>query len=497
MALASRQASTCRSKPLPSLTPEYLPSLPTFTRRYFQDLYVRLKKPSLLVLDNHPTVPSDSHFNEILAQGLEVIPAGMTMVILSRHEPPGLFARLIAYERMAVLGWDDLRFSLEETAEVAGAALRGEMTREAELDLYRKTDGWIAAIVLVLERARQRGVNAALPGEIVSEDIFEYFVGEILRETAPPVRDFLLQTAFLPTVSAPLAQRLTGEDDAGRMLATLAHQNYFTKRLSGGGQEYEYHPLFQASLKACARSQFTPAALSALVGRAATILRESGRQEEAAALFAEGGDWEGLGKLLAETARTFVQEGRTMTLENYLRALPAPTLGATPQLLYWLGICRMPFDVDESRELLERAFQIFNDGGYAEWALASWVAVVDSIITEHNDITKLDPWIDWLEERDGLLESLPLDVRREAAAYMFFALTLRRPSHPKLALWVERAEALLWSGKDLPGTLFVGGRLVLHYTLLGEVRKAGQMLKEISPPPGGATGMRALSLLQW
>jgi hypothetical protein len=46
MGLAARKTSPRRRKPLPLLTPEYLQGIITFTQKYFEDLYSRLKVPS-------------------------------------------------------------------------------------------------------------------------------------------------------------------------------------------------------------------------------------------------------------------------------------------------------------------------------------------------------------------------------------------------------------------------------------------------------------------
>src|SRR5512143_2821063 len=52
MGLAARKAAPRVRKPLPVLTPEYLQGISTFTKRYFEKLYARLKTPFSVVLDN-------------------------------------------------------------------------------------------------------------------------------------------------------------------------------------------------------------------------------------------------------------------------------------------------------------------------------------------------------------------------------------------------------------------------------------------------------------
>lgn len=499
MAVAAQKANPRRKTPLPLLTPEYLLGLPTFARRYFDELYGRLKAPCLIVLDNYQVIPAASPLHEMLVQGLEVMPAGTNMAIISRHEPPPAFARPLANNRMSLIGWNDMRFTIEETAELLNAGAPNGSLRRAASDVYEKADGWIAAIVLMLQRARLYGTEPALRGtfDFDSEETFDYFAAEIFGKTDAETRDFLLKTAVLPTINVSLAEQLTNRDHGGRILSALSRQNYFTQRLSGSGQNYRYHPLFRDFLLSRAASELDAVELLQIRGKAAAMLVESGQTEEAAALLAEIGDWGGLARLLAAKAKTLIVEGRNKTLETYLRKLPEQTLDASPQLLYWLGICVMPFDIEESRALLERASHWFNAAGDMEWALAAWAAIVDSIITEHNDYAKLDRWIDWLDGREDMLQPLSLDIQIETVAYMLFALTFRRPWHPTTGLWARMAEDLVRNSREMSGTITVGARLLPYYTFFGEVHKAELMLLNIRPPDSRKVGLRVFSLIEW
>ncbi|MEW6377585.1 MAG: AAA family ATPase, partial [Thermodesulfobacteriota bacterium] len=83
MGQAIKRASPRKKKPIPFLTPEYLQDVPTFTFRYFEELYSRLISPHpplekgglrgdlkkgdkggfIIVFDNYQEVPSESSFH--------------------------------------------------------------------------------------------------------------------------------------------------------------------------------------------------------------------------------------------------------------------------------------------------------------------------------------------------------------------------------------------------------------------------------------------------
>ena len=523
MALAAQEAGSRRSSPLPLLTPEYQFGLSIFTRRYFEDLYAGLltgrgvdngsgdignpprgpeqEENPWIVFDNYQDIPATALFHEMLVQGLEVLPPGITIAILSRDEPPPSFTRLLANNRMARIGWDEMRFTLEETEEAINAGPRRGMSRRTIDDFHAWTDGWIAGIVLLLGRGNLRGVADELVGNFATPEIFAYFAAEVFDGSDKGLQQFLLRTAFLPSVRVPQAEHLSGSDQAGAMLATLHYHNYFTERLADNVPEYRYHPLFREFLMARARAEMTAPERAQLLARTAGVLIESGQLGEAAALLAELHDWENLGVLLAEHAASFVIEGRNTTLESFLRRLPAENLAATPALLYWLGVCRMPFDTAEGRAILEQAFHSFAAAGDTPHALTAWAAAVDSIITEHNDYTQLDPWVAWLDNLgdipDNCLQAMATETVREVVASMLFALTFRQPWHPGIGQWRERAEALLLKDTDLAGAMFVGARLLLHHTFFGEIHRAELFLQNIQPPDTAKIAIRPLALIQW
>jgi hypothetical protein len=62
------------------LTPEYLQDIPTFTKRYFEKLYSRLKPPFCLVFDNYQDALSASMLHEAIGEGLNMIPAGINVI---------------------------------------------------------------------------------------------------------------------------------------------------------------------------------------------------------------------------------------------------------------------------------------------------------------------------------------------------------------------------------------------------------------------------------
>jgi len=73
------------------------------------------------VLDNYQEVAPDQAFHQVVADAVAEVPAGTSLIVVSRRDPPDCYARLIANENVAFIDWDDLRLTLEETRAIVAA----------------------------------------------------------------------------------------------------------------------------------------------------------------------------------------------------------------------------------------------------------------------------------------------------------------------------------------------------------------------------------------
>jgi ATP/maltotriose-dependent transcriptional regulator MalT len=235
---AAKRASPRKRKSLPLLTPEYLQDIPTFTYRYFENLSNRLKIPSALIFDNYQEVPPNSSLHEIILNGISRIPEGINVILISRSEPPPAFIRLRANHQMETIGWDELRFTFEESVGMARLRSEQKLSRETVKHLNEMADGWAAGLVLMLE-SLTRGIQPQLPGKHTSDEILDYFGAELFDKTDKELQEFFLKTAFLPKMTGRMAEELTEISHASRILSSLSKRNYFTE------MRLHHEPIYQ------------------------------------------------------------------------------------------------------------------------------------------------------------------------------------------------------------------------------------------------------------
>ncbi len=110
--------ATPRKKPFSMpLTPEYLPSLPIFIRRYLREFTARLPQPFLVVIDNFQDGAS-AGLSAVLDIACEEVPPGSCFIVASRVGPPGELARHIANQHLALIDARELRLTVDETSEI-------------------------------------------------------------------------------------------------------------------------------------------------------------------------------------------------------------------------------------------------------------------------------------------------------------------------------------------------------------------------------------------
>lgn len=482
MGLAAKRVAPRHKKPLPLLTPEYLTGIPTFTRRYFESLYSRLASrsesaPCVIVLDNYQDVPADSPFHDMIANAFDTIPNGIRVVVLSRGAVPPALARVQASDHVAPLTYDVLRFTLDESRELALGRLP-ELELERIEQMQERTRGWVAGMILMLERRVQGSSDPEQGADSAEESVFNYFATEIFNDTEDGIRDFLLKTALLPTITVSQAKRLTGCADAGRILAALHHRHLFTDRLSGEQPQFQYHPLLREYLLNRAKTEFSTGTLAALRHEAALIMEQAGEMDDAAQLHCESGNHAALARMVRRHGRSLLEQGRNGTLADWLACIPAGVAADDPWLLYWNGMCSFPLDLPRARLLLEQALAAFRAKDDPAGCYLSWAGIVDT----HAFGDEWKPLDDCLTDFDNLqrrIADFPSpEVELIVSSRVLLALTLRKTDQPhRVEEWLQRVTLLLQQKPSFEiqmDTLFC---MSVYYLWRGEYEKNAVLLE--------------------
>jgi ATP/maltotriose-dependent transcriptional regulator MalT/DNA-binding SARP family transcriptional activator len=483
MGLAAKKAAPRFRKPLPLLTPEYLQGITAFTLRYFETLYRRLRTPHALVFDSCQEVPADAPFHEALREGLSNITDGFRAFLISRADPPAPLSSLLDDGTMAVLGWDDIRFTLAEAKALMRTSARGAPPGDIVRQAHERTDGWAAGLVLCMHAITREGASFQAPGQsphdLPFEEVFKYFASEIFEKTDRETQEFLLKTAFLPRMTVGMAARLTGDNRADRILSGLSERRYFTVNHAHGAGDsvYQYLPIFREFLMSHAAQMLEHSDMCGMRRNAAELLDESGQVEDAAELLHAAGDTPGLVRLVLKHAEAFIVHGRHQVLKKWFSWLPDDAVESDPWLLYWSSLCHLPVNPRTSQTLSEKAYELHRARGDDMGMFLSCYPAVGAVCYEQADFKPLDRWIAVLDTLFRKAKTpLSPEVEARLADTMFVSLLLRQPHHPDIEAYGERLLRITPSLRDTNLRVLLEADLSMYYIWMGRYTEASDLI---------------------
>jgi len=488
------QAANGTPSVLLKFQPEYMTDVAGFSRRFFRSAYRRLPAPAVMVLDNYQEVSAESEFHAVVAQAIEQMPVGVNLIVISRTGPPPRHARLLVNGTIARIDAEALRFASEETAALATAS--EDMDVELLHILHARANGWAVGVVLMADHLRRTGSLDHFEDSESVETVFAYFGAEIFERASREMRDFLLRTAFLPQITVAMAETLSGNAHAGRLLDVLYRQHWFTDRRSGAAVSYQYHALFREFLMARAAVALSPAELTDTKLVAAALLTQNDQPDLAIALLAEIGDWATLTDVIVSAAQGLLAQGRYGTLSDWIRQVPETIIEKTPWLLFWRGRAGLPFDPAGSLPDLECAFAMFRERSEPIGVFSAWGALVNAVVWDiSGDQRRLDPWMmildDLLVQHAGFSDSR---IDWLLAYNAMCAFYLRAPHDPRLDDWKARALELARQSGDVALRLPTVHMALLINIMRGDHARAAVEMTEY-PQIGEANLLEAQTAL--
>jgi len=235
-----------RKTALPLFPPEAQQDLARFARSFFRDLFDALPRPCALVLDNFQEARPTAEHRAALAQGLEEIPDGVTVFVVSRTDPSPEFSRLLANRLVSLIDEVALRCEPDEAEAILGGQVQDANIVQR---ILRQSNGWVAALVLLREHLSRGGASLDESLGEGKEAVFNYFAGEIFNRARPENQRMLMITALAPSITEAEAVALTGDVEASRLLEYLYRRHLFIDRRRGAQTTYQYHALFREYLR--------------------------------------------------------------------------------------------------------------------------------------------------------------------------------------------------------------------------------------------------------
>jgi LuxR family maltose regulon positive regulatory protein len=386
--------------------------------------------------------------------------------------------------RLRELREPDLRFTLDEAVtfftECAGVSL----DEAAVHRVYSTVEGWAMSMRgVALAVGAGRSVEEVLAGGVLTDDLTEYLLTEVLAVQTGEDREFLLRTAPLSSLDPALCAEVTGQADSGHVLARLARRGVFLARDAPAGP-YRYHALFRAALLEEVERSHREWADGARRASARWHL-ERGDVPEAVEQLLATGDQEAAVEALLRAWETMLDSGQAATVRRCVAAFPPERVCVDLRLSVIKGAA-LALNYDAPRELATT----ISDGGDwelpaadREWWLGRWETLTVVSLDQNWDR-------DTVPERAQRALALvaPDDWRSRSQLAMVIGTTLVYDGEPAAALKpVEDVAAELRAAgrtRELVGVLAVLG---IAQRRLGDLDQAARVFDgalEWSPTVG-------------
>jgi ATP/maltotriose-dependent transcriptional regulator MalT len=224
-------------------------------------------QPMTLVLDDYHVIQPDS-IHQSLAFLLNHLPDTLHIALASRAEPPIPLAHWRAADALTELGVAELRFTNEEAATLLAAITQQPLMDAVVTMLVERTEGWAAGLRLAARGARASADVTRFLHDFNGghRDIQDYLDQEVFGHIPADIQAFVVQTAILDRLCAPLCAALCVRDDqpvgslvpesthgatqlAHDMLTRIERAGLFLMPLDVERGWYRYHTLFAEAIR--------------------------------------------------------------------------------------------------------------------------------------------------------------------------------------------------------------------------------------------------------
>ena len=285
-----------------------------------------------LVLDDYHVIEA-MPIHQQLGFLVEHQPPQMHLVVITREDPPLPLARLRARGQMVEIRQDDLRFSLEESADFLLRIMGLNLSLDDVSTLELRTEGWVAG--LQLAALSMQGCDD-LPGFFQafsgsSHYVLDYLIEEVFQRQSAEEQDFLLKTSILDRLSGSLCDAVVDRKGSRGLLERLEHANLFIIPLDQSRTWYRYHHLFAELLRQ--RLHYTETLSEyELHRRASQWFSAEGFASDAIHHALAASDWEQAAELISENSVVMLRRGELATLLGWLKSLPEEVVCGLPRL---------------------------------------------------------------------------------------------------------------------------------------------------------------------
>jgi LuxR family transcriptional regulator, maltose regulon positive regulatory protein len=315
-----------------------------------------VSQPLVLVLDDfHVITRPEIHYQ--VNYLIERLPRSVHLAVATHTDRALRLGRLRAMGDLVELRGPDLRFSDHEAAELLNRVHGLELTSAEVAAVQGRTEGWVAGLNLAALSLQQAGNRERVLRKLPADERFlvDYLWDEVVLAQPRTVRHFLMRTAILERLTAPLCDAVAERTDSDEVLRELERANLFVVPLDSSRGWFRYHHLFR-DLLLTQLERYAADLIPDLHRRASTWCAEHGFAVEAIGHAIDAGDVNYAADELERHWLNLYSAGHSTLILDWIDRLPQEVIADHPGLaLARAGIARAIGRLDEVEPWLQRA----------------------------------------------------------------------------------------------------------------------------------------------
>jgi LuxR family maltose regulon positive regulatory protein len=275
-------------------------------------------------------------------------PSQVHVVLCTRTDPPLPTAKLRARNELLEIDASTLRFNFDETRRFVEHECPGKLRTTDMKSLFASTEGWAAALRIsasvLAQDDRPRGWRANAPTG-ASRPLADY-LEDILQSLPAEMLDFMLRTAILDHLSAPLCEAVTGVKPGQVMLDAIVARQLLLEPLDLEGHWFRYHPLMAEYLRRRLEARYHEE-ITGLHRRAWQWYAAQQQWTDAVRHAIAAGATGDAIRLMEHCAMSLLKRGDLLTLVGWQRQFPADLMRAQVTVtlaMAWGTVLAMRFD---------------------------------------------------------------------------------------------------------------------------------------------------------
>lgn len=225
-----------------TLTKGLTENMGAFKTSFINELVI-FETPLVMVIEDFHCI-DNVQIKDLVRHLINHLPEHIKIMLSSRKTISLNLAKHRLEGKIIEIHSTDLRFARNEIAFMFLKYSAISLSETEIKKIEKRTEGWPAALQLVYMLEKNEKSYNTNPQHFNNTYIQEYIREEILEHYPDSVKDFLLKSSILPSLTPALCQAITDIHNAGEILTELQKSNTFIILLDNNEKWFRFHHIF-------------------------------------------------------------------------------------------------------------------------------------------------------------------------------------------------------------------------------------------------------------